>query len=103
MGEDRHLGDLLPFPRVQPVDIYCESVDGEGVKGPAAPCCLLLPLSSSPGARLLGLPGLGELALLGWLGSMLLVTVWVPWSPLVPLDLWYFGALGAEVNTRDCR
>ena len=46
---------------------------GRGGKGagPAARCCLLLSLSSSPHARFLELPGLGELALRQ-------VTVWGP-------------------------
>ena len=30
LGEDRHLGNLLPFPWVQSIDIHRESVDGEG-------------------------------------------------------------------------
>ena len=58
---------------------------GDKGAGPAARCCLLLSLSSSPCARLLVLPGLGELALRGWLGSVLPATVWGPWSPLVPM------------------
>ena len=30
LGEDRHLGNLLPFPGVQSIDIHRESMDGEG-------------------------------------------------------------------------
>ena len=30
LGEDRHLGDLLPFPGVQSIDIHRESMNGEG-------------------------------------------------------------------------
>jgi hypothetical protein len=30
LGEDRHIGNLLPFPRVYTIDIHREDVDRKG-------------------------------------------------------------------------
>ena len=46
LGEDRHLGDLFPFPGVQSIDDHRESVDGKGSHGGGA-CGALLFVASA--------------------------------------------------------
>ena len=100
LGEDRHLGNLLPFPGVQSIDIHRESMDGEGGHRGGSHGALLFVASALlwPSCSLVGgarVRGAVLAGVIGWRAAGCCPGSVVSFVPP--------GSLGAAATAGDCR
>jgi hypothetical protein len=100
LGEDRHLGDLFPFPGVQSIDVHRESVDGKGSHGGGARGALLFVASALlwPSCSLVGgarVRGAVLAGVIGWRAAGCRLGSVVSFVPP--------GSLGVAATAGDCR